>query len=120
MPRDDYSPLLERTRKPLAVAEGGYGSADVGQTRGTPRDQVDYLQAIGSQIGPRLDFWVYTLLNDLSLESYAPQLRKQGQAADVSTLGAFGTCGLRDAAGRPKPSLEAWDTLRADLGRSGR
>ena len=67
IPSDYYLPLLSRTSKPLAVAEGGYTSNPVGSFPGTQADQVAYLTALHKQLGPRLAFWVYLLLNDFSL-----------------------------------------------------
>ena len=65
IPPDYYTPLLARTDKPLAVAEGGVNSRAIGQFHGTPQDQVDYLNAIHTQLGERLSFWIYLILNEL-------------------------------------------------------
>jgi hypothetical protein len=113
IPADYYSPLLTRTQKPLAVAEGGFGSRPVKQAPGSPQDQVDYLNAIHTQLGERLDFWIYLLLSDLDLNSYAPLIRKQSGQADVDTLGFFVSVGLREKDGAPKPALQLWDSFRA-------
>jgi len=113
IPPDYYTPLLGRTEKPLAVAEGGYTSEPVGPFPGTPQDQVDYLNAIHAQIGGRLRFWVYLLLNDFDADSYAEAMRQQGlDEADVDTLGMFRAVGLRQADGTPKPGLIVWDGYR--------
>ena len=109
IPGDYYAPLLSRTAKPLAVAEGGMPTAGDGE----PQDQVDYLNAIHTQIGSRLDFWIYLLLQDLNLDSYSAMMKKQGHGADVNTLGWFVTGGLRTQSGEPKPALEVWDSFRA-------
>ena len=50
IPEDYYSPLLERTDKPLAVAEGGWTSEPVGPVPGDPQGQVAYLEGIHDQI----------------------------------------------------------------------
>lgn len=116
IPADYYTPLLARTAKPLAVAEGGFATQPLqpGGPGGTPQDQVDYLNAIHAQLGGRLAFWVYLLLNDFNPASYAAAMRGQGQAeADVTTLGFFASVGLREADGTPKPALAVWDKLRA-------
>lgn len=114
IPVDYYTPLLARTAKPLAVAEGGYTSAPVGPVAGTPQDQVSYLRAIHAQLGgPRLEFWIYLLLSDLNLDSYASLLRKQGlNERDVDTFGFFTFVGLRGRDGTPKPALALWDSFR--------
>jgi len=79
IPADYYAPLLARTTKPLAVAEGGYSSAPVGAFQGDPQSQVDYLNAIHSQIGgSRLSFWIYLLINDINLASYATLMNQKG------------------------------------------
>ena len=117
IPPDYYSPLLARTSKPLAVAEGGYTSAPVGPAAGSPEDQVGYLQAIHTQIGSRLAFWIYLLLTDLDLDSYARLMRDNGVLdRDVDTLGMFAFVGLQTNEGAAKPALEAWDGLRSGGG----
>ena len=113
IPDDYYTPLLSRTEGPLAVAEGGYTSRPVGPFPGTDQDQVDYLSAIHSQIGGRLRFWVYLLLNDFNPESYAEAMRQNGlDDEDINTLGMFNAVGLRESDGSPKPALQVWDGFR--------
>jgi hypothetical protein len=115
IPADYYTPLLARTSKPLAVAEGGFSSKPVGPFAGAPEGQVTYLNAIHSQIGSRLTFWVYLLLNDFNLDSYAKMMKAQGQNPnDISTLSLFASVGLRSFDGTPKPALELWDSFRTD------
>jgi hypothetical protein len=114
IPDDYYTPLLARTDRPLAVAEGGYTSRPVGPFPGSTQDQVDYLSAIHSQIGSRLRFWVYLLLSDFDPKSYAEEMRRSGLGDDdVNTLGMFSAVGLREADGSPKPALEMWDSFRS-------
>jgi len=109
IPADYYSRLLTRISKRVAVAEGGFASRDVGTIHATPEDQVAYLGAIHDQFGPRLAFWVYLLLNDFDLDSYAKAVKDQGLSDnDVSTLSMFASLGLREADGAPKPALEVW------------
>jgi hypothetical protein len=113
IPADYYTPLLARTSKPLAVAEGGYPSTDIGPFHGNPQDQVEYLNAIHSQIGgDRLAFWIYLLINDFDLNSYAKMMKQNGQGADVNTLGMFASVGITAADRTPKPALETWDSFR--------
>ena len=113
MPADYYAPLLTRTQKPLAVAEGGYTSKPVGAAKGTPDDQVDYLNAIHSQIGARLSFWIYLLINDFNVDSYAKFMKQQGaKSVDIDTLGYFASVGLTTFERAPKPALEVWDGFR--------
>jgi hypothetical protein len=114
IPSDYYTPLLSRTSKPLAVAEGGYTSKPVGTLSGTQEDQVAYLDAIHDQVGPRLTFWVYLLLNDFDLDSYANFMKANGQNAnDVNTLGMFASVGLRNFDGTPKSAMDLWDSFRS-------
>jgi hypothetical protein len=114
IPTDYYTPLLSETSKPLAVAEGGYTSTPVGPFPGTPEDQVAYLNAIHNQIGVRLTFWVYLLLNDFSLDSYANFMKANGQNSnDVNTLGMFASMGLRNFDGSPKSAMDLWDSFRS-------
>jgi hypothetical protein len=116
IPADYYSPLLERTDKPLAVAEGGFVSRQTGHIPGSPQDQVDYLNAIQSQIGgPRLKFWIYLLLSDLDETSYKKFMRQQGiKEEDITTLGFFVNVGLLEKDGQtPKAALALWDSFRA-------
>jgi hypothetical protein len=114
IPADYYFPLLTRTTKPLAVAEGGFPSEPPADgVPGDPQSQVDYLRAIHTQIGgDRLAFWIYLILNDLDLDSYAPLMKSKGQGRDVNTLGMFTSVGLRTIDGAPKPALEVWDSFR--------
>jgi hypothetical protein len=85
----------------------------VGPIQGSPEDQVAYLNAIHVQLGPRLAFWVNTLLNDFNLDSYAEQMKKDGRnPQDALSLGAFAYIGLREFDGSPKPALEVWDGFR--------
>jgi hypothetical protein len=113
IPSDYYTPLLSRTSKPLAVAEGGYTSKPAGPLTSAPQDQVAYLNAIHSQIGQRLRFWVYLLLNDFNLGSYSLFMIGNGQnPLDIVTLGMFASVGLRNFDGAPKPAMAAWDSFR--------
>jgi hypothetical protein len=113
IPADYYAPLLERTAKPLAVAEGGFSSKPVGSFSGSPQDQVEYLNAIHGQIGGRrLAFWIYLILTDFNIESYAKILNQQGHGGDIATLGIFASVGLRESDGTPKPALAVWDSFR--------
>jgi hypothetical protein len=114
IPADYYTPLLSRTSKPLAVAEGGYTSEPVGPFPGDPQSQVSYLKAIHSQIGGnRLAFWIYLLINDFNLESYARIMNQNGQSSDdINTLGMFAYVGLTGSDRTPKPALVVWDSFR--------
>jgi hypothetical protein len=113
IPDDYYSPLLTRTSKPLAVSEGGYSSETVGAFHGDIQSQVDYLNAIHSQIGgSRLYFWIYLLINDFNLTSYAPLMNQKGQGIDINTLGMFAHVGLTTFDRTPKPALAVWDSFR--------
>jgi hypothetical protein len=113
IPPDYYTPLLARTDKPLAVAEGGFSSSAVAPFSGAAQGQVDYLDAIHGQIGQRLDFWIYLLLTDFNLESYADVMRDHGVGSqDITTLGYFAFVGLQARDGRAKPALGHWDAFR--------
>lgn len=113
IPADYYTPLLARTSKPVAVAEGGFTSRPNPPLPGDEQSQVDYLNAIHEQFGPRLTFWVYLLLNDFNIDSYAQVMRQQGLSEEnIHTLGFFASVGLRQYDGTPKPALEIWDSFR--------
>ncbi len=114
IPADYYTPLLSRTSKPLAVAEGGFASRANPPFPGDQQSQVDYLNAIHEQLGgQRLVFWVYLLLNDLNMDSYAKLLRQQGLGErDIESLGMFASVGLREFDGTPKQALQVWDGFR--------
>jgi len=113
IPADYYAPLLSRTLKPLAIAEGGFTSKPVGPITGTPEDQVAYLNAIHNQIGSRLAFWVYLLLEDFNLDSYSNYMKANGvNSTDINTLGMFASVGLGNLDGTPKPALDLWDSFR--------
>lgn len=113
IPLDYYTPLLTQTSKPLAVAEGGFPSKPVGTFPGSTQSQVDYLNAIHSQIGGnRLAFWIYLLINDFNLDSYAHSMNSRGQSKELNTLGMFSSVGLTQADRTPKPALVIWDSFR--------
>ena len=115
IPADYYAPLLARTDKPLAVAEGGFTSKPVGDgaINGAPQDQVNYLNAIHNQLGERLAFWVYLLLDDINPQAYAKTMTEQGMNADdLNALSYFVSVGLREFNGTPKPALAVWDSFR--------
>jgi hypothetical protein len=66
-----------------------------------------------SGFGPRLAFWVNTLLNDFNLDSYAEQMKKDGRdRQNALYLGTFAYIGLRNSDGSTKPALEVWDSFR--------
>ncbi len=113
IPADYYTPLLERTNKPVAVAEGGWSSRPVGPAPGDPESQVAYLRAVDDQLGDRLAFWVYLVLSDFNLESYREIMIDEGSSeSDIETLGFFSAVGLIEVDGTAKPALSVWDELR--------
>jgi hypothetical protein len=115
IPVDYYTPLLARTDKPLAVAEGGWTTAQVGPLVRSEMGQVDYLEAIHAQLGERLTFWVYLILNDLNMESIAAGLDELGRPQeDLETLKLFAEIGLRTMDGTPKAALEHWQRYRME------
>lgn len=115
IPDDYYTPLLERTDKPLAVAEGGYSSTPVEPFSGSPEDQVIFLNRVHDQIGERLTFWNYTALNDINMESYGEMMRgADAKENDIVTLSAFQFIGLREVDGTPRPALGVWDAFRGE------
>ena len=113
IPQEYYTPLLTRTGKPLAVAEGGFGSVDIPPFHGTPEDQILYLNAIHTRIGHRLAFWIYLILDDFNMDSYQQYFESHGQADMVETLRLFSAVGLRERNGTPKPALAVWDGFRS-------
>jgi hypothetical protein len=113
IPDDYYTPLLDRTGKPIAVAEGGWSSEPVGGPGGSEAGQVAYLEALHSQLGERLVFWIYLLIDDPNMESIAATLEEMGRPRqDIETLGMFASVGLRRSDGTPKPALSIWDQYR--------
>jgi hypothetical protein len=113
IPSDYYTPLLSRTSKPLAIGEGGYPSEDVGPFHGSLQGQVGYLEALDTQIGERLAFWIYLVIDDFNIEAYARHLTEHGSPADVEAVELFSSLGLRSKDGEPKPAMETWDRLRS-------
>ena len=113
VPDDYYTPLLTRTEKPIAVAEGGCSSIALDIQSGSEKDQVDYLRAIDSQLGgERLDFWIYLIYNDLNMDSFAPLMEEQGTGDNIAGLSYFASLGLVKADGTPKSALAVWDEIR--------
>ncbi len=114
---DYYTPLLERTNKPLAVAEGGWTTEPLGggAIQGDETGQVDYLQALHDQIGDRMSFWVYLILSDFNMDSFAEIMRAEGRAeSDIEGLGTFSAVGLTHFDGTPKPALALWNAYRGE------
>ena len=113
VPSDYYTPLLTRTDKPIAVAEGGCSSVPLVIQNGSEQDQIDYLHAIDSQLGgERLTFWIYLIYSDLNMDSFAPLMKQQGAGDNVEGLSYFAALGLVELDGKPKPALEVWDAIR--------
>ncbi len=113
LPDDYYTPLLARTDKPLAVAEGGLPSVSQDPFVGSEEGQVDYLNAVHAQLGQRLSFWIYLLLADLDPDSWGPAMSQNGLSdQDANTLGYFVSVGLTTADGSSKPALAVWDGFR--------
>ncbi len=104
IPDDYYVPLLTRTNKMLAIAEGGFSSEAMDPFGGSDEDQAAYLTKIHEQLGSRLAFWIYIIINDLDMDSYVPSMKK-----DQDTLAWFTRMGFFDIEGNPKPTLEIWD-----------
>jgi hypothetical protein len=111
IPADYFRPLLGRTDKPVAVAEGGFSSRPVGPAPGSREGQVAYLQALDDQLGERLAFWVYLVLDDLNMESIGSAMAGR-PSSDLETLRLFSAVGLRRTDGTPKPALDTWERLR--------
>ena len=115
IPPDYYTPLLNRTGKPLAVAEGGFSTGSVGALNLDYDDQIGYLEAIHDQLGERLTFWVYLLLYDLDMEALGEQWYQLGlDTDDFGTLSLFSDIGFKHDPGSPKPALEVWDMYREE------
>jgi hypothetical protein len=109
IPADYYTPLINRTSKPLAVSEGGIPST----IHGDEQYQVDYINAIHSQIGGnRLAFWIYLDYSDFDYIGMAAFFALMGHVSDLNTLKMFATVGLVQLDGKPKPALETWDGIR--------
>ena len=114
IPADYFTPLLSRTSKPVAIAEGGFSSQPIGFAQGSPADQVTYLNALHSQLGPRLAFWVNTLLTDFNMDSYTAEFVKQGRdPKDAEGLANFAFIGFLNPDRSPKPALGVWDGFRS-------
>ncbi len=114
IPSDYYSPLLARTEKPVAVAEGGFASVASAPIQSTPEDQAAYLNIIHSQLGGRrLVFWVNLLLTDFDIEAMSQYMLANGQSPEnLTILGYFGSTGFQTFDRSPKPALEVWDSFR--------
>ena len=113
IPADYYTPLLLRTGKPVAIAESGFSSRPVGFAQGSPEDQVIFLNAVHDQLGPRLAFWVNTILTDFNMDSYAAEMAKQGRdPKDTEGLSNFAFIGFLNPDRSLKPAMEVWDGFR--------
>jgi hypothetical protein len=108
-----YTPLLTRTEKPIAVAEGGCSSVKLDIQSGSEQDQIEYLRAIDRQLGgDRLAFWIYLIYSDLNMDSFGPLMQEQGAEDMVEGMSYFAHLGLVEVDGRPKPALAIWDEMR--------
>ncbi len=113
IPADYYTPLSQRTDKPLAVAEGGWTTARTGPIKGSEAGQIAYLESIHEQLGERLSFWVYLILADLNMDSIRAGMEELGRPKeDIETLSLFARLGLMTSEGEPKPALSLWDQYR--------
>ncbi len=113
IPPDYYTPLLTQTTKPLAVAEGGWTTAQAGPVGGTQAGQVAYLESIHDQLGERLSFWVYLILADLDMDSIRVGMKELDRPVDdIETLSLFAELGLMSVDGVPKDALAVWDEYR--------
>ena len=74
---------------------------------GSDQDQIAYITAIHDQLGSRLAFWIYLIINDLDMSSYTPNMKK-----DQDTLNWFSHMGFFDIQGNPKPALKVWDSFQ--------
>jgi len=114
VPSNYYTPLLARTQKPIAVAEGGCSSVPLDIQSGSEQDQIDYLRAVDEQLGgERLDFWIYLIFSDLNMNAFIPLMLEQGEGESIETLSYFASLGLVQVDGTPKPALAVWDEIRA-------
>lgn len=112
---DYYTPLLERTNKPLAVAEGGWTTVPLGPIQGNEAGQTEYLRAIHDQLGERLNFWVYLVLSDFNMDSFGEIMRSEGRPeSDIEGLSTFAHVGLTHFDGTPKPALALWNAYRGE------
>lgn len=112
IPEDYYTPLLERTEKPLALSEGGWSTQPVLDRVTSPQMQVDYLHLLDEQLGDRLVFWINLTYSDLDWPAYQEVFQQQGSENDLMTLSNFIYLGLVEVDGTPKPGLQVWDQLR--------
>ena len=86
-------------------------SRPIGQFKGKLQDQVDYLNAIHTQLGERLAFWIYLILNDINGEAYRDFLAQNGMQSNADTILWFAAVGLQELDGTPKPALQIWDAF---------
>ena len=115
IPADYYTPLLDRTSKPLAVAEGGWTTQAIGLIHGDAAGQTAYLQALHDQLGDRMSFWVYLILSDFNMDSFAEIMRAEGRdQVDIEVLSMFSSVGLTHFDGTPKPALAVWNAYRGE------
>ncbi|MBK9008180.1 MAG: hypothetical protein IPM31_14450 [Anaerolineae bacterium] len=72
-----------------------------------------FLNAVHDQLGPRLAFWVNTILTDFNMDSYAAEMAKQGRdPKDTEGLSNFAFIGFLNPDRSLKPAMEVWDGFR--------
>ncbi len=62
-----------------------------------------------------MSFWVYLILSDFNMDSFAKIMRAEGRAeSDIEGLGTFAAVGLTHFDGTPKPALALWNAYRGE------
>lgn len=108
-PEDYYSRLLEKTDKPIAIAECGIAAI----TQEEELAQVNFLREVDRQLGSRLPFWIYLNFSDFEYSGMAAFFTLMGHLRDIMTLRHFAAVGLYRLDDTPKPALAVWDEIRS-------
>jgi len=103
IPDDYFRVFADATDLPLLLVEGGWTSADVPWSAGTPEQQVAFVNRFEQLLdGVRARAWVMLTFTDLDIDSYGLD---PDRAAGLSN---FAHMGILDVDLQRKPAYAAW------------
>ncbi|GMR12799.1 MAG: hypothetical protein BMS9Abin29_0992 [Gemmatimonadota bacterium] len=106
VPDDYFSVFDDATDLPLLMVEGGWSSADVPWSAGTPQQQVDFFTRFETLLdGVDAVAWVMLTFTDLDIGSLGLTPER------ALTLSNFAHMGILDSELRRKPSYAEWERI---------
>jgi hypothetical protein len=106
IPDDYFQKFRDATDLPLLLVEGGWSSADVPWSHGTPEQQVEFIDRFETLLdGVQAEAWVMLTFTDLDVNGFGLD---PDRAAGLSN---FAHMGILDTALRRKPAYAAWQRV---------